>query len=108
MNIIARGTSIFMGVCASTFLPTYFCALYWKKATRLAAVSSMWTGLLVSLFVLGFMHKAEAAPLGICNALFGREVLIDVYPYYVIDPILYALPISTIVIIAVSLISRKK
>lgn len=108
MNIIARGTSIFMGVCASTFLPTYFCALYWKKATRRAAVSSMWTGLLVSLFVLGFMHKAEAAPLGICNALFGREVLIDVYPYYVIDPILYALPISTIVIIAVSLISRKK
>lgn len=108
MNIIARGTSIFMGVCASTFLPTYFCALYWRKVTRRAANSSMWSGLLVSLFVLGFMHKAEAAPLGICNAFFGREVLIDIYPYYVIDPILYALPVSVIVIIAVTLFGRKK
>lgn len=108
MNIIARGTSIFMGVCASTFLPTYFCALYWKKVTRRAAVASMWSGLLVSLFVLGFMHKAEAAPLGICKAIIGKEVLIDVYPYYMIDPILYALPISVIVIVAVTLLSRKR
>lgn len=108
MNIIARGTSIFMGVCASTFLPAYFCALYWRKVTRRAAISSMWSGLLVSLFVLGFMHKAEAAPLGICKALFGKEVLVDVYPYYVIDPILYALPVSVIVIVVVTLFSRKK
>ena len=57
---------------------------------------------------LGFMHKAEAAPLGICKALFGKEVLVDVYPYYVIDPILYALPVSVIVIVVVTLFSRKK
>ena len=29
-DIIARGTSIFMGICAAAFLPAYFCALYWK------------------------------------------------------------------------------
>ncbi|MBQ7362560.1 MAG: sodium:solute symporter family protein [Bacteroidaceae bacterium] len=108
MNIIARGTSIFMGVCASTFLPAYFCALYWKKVNRNAAVASMWTGLLVSLFVLGFMHKAEAAPLGICKAIFGRDVLVDIFPYYAIDPILYALPFSALVIVAVTLWPRKK
>lgn len=108
MNIIARGTSMFMGVCASTFLPTYFCALYWKKVTRRAAMASMWSGLLVSLFVLGFLHKAEAAPLGICRAIFGKEVIFDVYPYYVIDPILYALPVSVIVIVIVTLFSKKK
>lgn len=33
-DIIARGTSIFMGICAAAFLPAYFCALYWKKATK--------------------------------------------------------------------------
>ena len=33
-DIIARGTSIFMGICAAALLPAYFCALYWKKATK--------------------------------------------------------------------------
>ena len=71
-------------------------------------MASMWSGLLVSLFVLGFLHKAEAAPLGICRAIFGKEVIFDVYPYYVIDPILYALPVSVIVIVIVTLFSKKK
>lgn len=102
MNIIARGTSIFMGVCASTFLPTYFSSLYWKKATKAGALCSMWVGLLVSLFVLAFMHKAEAAPLGLCHYLFGRDVLINQFPYYAIDPILYAFPISAITMWLVS------
>ncbi len=108
MNIIARGTSIFMGVCASTFLPAYFCALYWKKVTRTGALWSMIVGLFVSLFVLGFMHKAEAAPLGLCKLLTGKEVLIDIFPYYVIDPILYAFPFSVLTIIIVSLCTREK
>ena len=62
-SIIARGTALFMGICAATFLPTYFCSLYWKGATRQGALASLWVGGLASLFAMLFLHKAEAARL---------------------------------------------
>ena len=106
-NIIARGTALFMGVCAATFLPAYFCALYWKKATKKGALASLWTGALTSIFCMLFLHRAEAAPIGWCKALFGKDVLIDVYPWFAIDPIVFALPLSTAAIIIVSLWNRE-
>ena len=54
------------------------------------------------------LHKAEAAPVGLCKALFGQDVLIDVYPWHAIDPILFALPLSAITIVLVSLATQKK
>ena len=32
-GIVARGTAIFFGVCAAAFMPAYFAAVYWKRAT---------------------------------------------------------------------------
>lgn len=107
-SIIARGTALFMGVCAATFLPSYFCALFWEKATRQGALASLWVGGLVSIFCMVFLHKAEAAPIGICKALFGRDVLIDVYPWFAIDPIVFALPLSILAIVVVSLLTQEK
>jgi SSS family solute:Na+ symporter len=107
-NIIARGTALFMGICAATFLPAYFCSLYWKKATKTGALASLWTGALTSVFCMLFLHRAEAAPIGICKALLNRDVLIDVYPWFAVDPIVFALPLSTVVIIVVSLMSKRK
>ena len=46
--------------------------------------------------------------LGICKALFGRDVLISTYPFSVIDPILFALPLSVLAIIGVSMMTYKK
>lgn len=106
-GIIARGTALFMGVCAATFLPAYFCSLYWKKVTRQGALASLWIGAIASLFAMTFLHKAEAAPIGLCKALFGKDVLIDVYPWFAIDPILFALPLSIITIVVVSLATQK-
>ncbi|MEG1685881.1 MAG: sodium:solute symporter family protein, partial [Bacteroides sp.] len=106
-DIIARGTSIFMGICASAFLPTYFCALYWKRTTKQAALASLWVGTLGSLFALAFLHEKEASALGLCKLLFGRDVLIEAYPYYMIDPILFALPLSIITIVVVTLVSKR-
>ena len=42
-----------------------------------------------------FVHTAEAAQLGICNALFGRVTLLGA-PYNVIDPLVVALPLAII------------
>ena len=107
-GIIARGTALFMGICAATFLPTYFCSLYWKKATKEGALASLWTGALASLVAMLFFHKAEASAVGLCKTLTGKDVLIDVYPWFAIDPILFALPLSIIAIIVVSLLTQKK
>ncbi|MDL2277622.1 sodium:solute symporter family protein [Parabacteroides sp. OttesenSCG-928-G07] len=107
-SIIARGTALFMGVCAATFLPAYFCSLFWKKATKEGALASLWTGVLASMFCMVFLHKAEAAPIGVCKALFGRDVLIDIYPMYAIDPIVFALPLSILAIVIVSFATQKK
>ena len=107
-DIIARGTSIFMGICAAAFLPAYFCALYWKRATKQGVIASLWVGTLGSLFALVFLHQKESAALGICKALFGRDVLIETYPFPVIDPILFALPLSVLAIVGISLLTYKK
>lgn len=107
-NIIARGTAIFMGICASTFLPSYFGALYWKKTTTKGVMYSMTTGLVVTILIYLFIHKAEAAPLGICRMLFGRDILFESYPVYLIDPILFAFPCSSLALVFGSYMTRNK
>ena len=107
-GIIARGTALFMGVCAATFLPAYACALFWKGVTRQGAIASLWTGALTSVFSMVFMHKAEAVPIGLGKLLFGKEYLIDAYPWYLIDPILFSFPLSALVIFTVSKLTQNK
>lgn len=107
-GIIARGTALFMGICAATFLPAYFCSLYWKRATRQGAIASLWVGALASLFAMLFLHKAEAAPIGLSRFLFGKDVLIETYPWHAIDPILFALPLSILTIVFVSLLTKQE
>ena len=46
--------------------------------------------------------------MGICKALFGRDVLIEAYPFPVIDPILFALPLSVMAIVVVSWVTGRK
>jgi SSS family solute:Na+ symporter len=106
-GIIARGTAIFFGICAATFLPAYFAAIYWKRVTRIAAIKSVIVGFFTSLFCLFFLHEKEAAALGLCKFIFGKDVLIEAFPWPVVDPILIALPISAIVLIASTLMSKQ-
>ncbi len=107
-DIIARGTAIFMGICASSFLPSYFGMLYWKRSTRQGALASLWTGSVASVCCLLFLHEKEAASIGICKALTGKSVLIETYPFPMIDPILFALPLSILAMIVVSIMTHKK
>jgi solute:Na+ symporter, SSS family len=107
-GVIAKGTSIFFGICAATFLPAYFSALYWSRANSKAVIWSMSSGLATSLFCLIFLHASEARALGICKALFGRDVLIPSHPWPSVDPMLIALPISIIVLVAVTLTTTRK
>lgn len=106
-GIIARGTAIFFGICAAAFMPAYIGGLYWKGATTKGAFWSMAVGFLVSIFCLVFLHQKESAALGICMSMFGKDMLIAKHPWPLVDPIVIALPISTIVFIVGSLFSKK-
>ena len=105
-GIVARGTAIFFGVCAAAFMPAYFAALYWRRATTAGVWASIASGVLVSLFGLIFLHRSESAPLGICQAIFGKSELISVFPWPFVDTMIYALPISALVLIVVSLCTK--
>ena len=105
-GIVARGTAIFFGVCAAAFLPVYTAALYWKRATRTGAWAAMIVGAGVSAFGLVFLHRKESAMLGICQALFGKTELIQTHPWPVVDPFVYALPLSLLTLIIISLLTK--
>jgi len=105
-NIIARGTAIFFGLCAAAFLPMYTCGLFWKRTTRMGAISGLVVGTLVTVFWYLFIHKAESAPLGIAKMLLGRDVLITQMPWPVVDPLVIAFPLAFLVTIAVSLMTK--
>ena len=105
-GVVARGTAIFFGICAAAFLPAYVASLYWKRATRAGIWAGVVTGSTVTVFGLLFLHKKEAAWLGICRWISGRDVLIEVHPWPVVDPFVYALPLSVIVLVLVTLMTR--
>ena len=106
-GVVARGTAIFFGVCASAFLPTYVAALYWKKATPAGVWASIITGVAVSLAGLCFLHHKEAAGLGICQLIFGKSVLISSHPWPYVDPFIYSLPVSLAVLVIVSCFTQQ-
>lgn len=98
ISIIARATVMFMGLCACAFLPAFAVGVYAKAPSTKAALYSMVTGAVVWFVWTAFFHAAEAKPLGLCQALFGKVTLLGA-PWTAVDPIVIALPISLIVMV---------
>jgi SSS family solute:Na+ symporter len=107
--IIARATAIFFGLCAAAFLPAFLGGLFFKRVTRPAAIASIVTGFGVTAFWLVFVKSKEAAAIGIVQAFTGgkNSILADAPNWPVVDPIVVALPVSLVVFIVVSLLTRK-
>ena len=106
--IIARATAIFFGLCASTFLPTFVGGLFWKRMTRSGAVASMIVGFLITAFWLLFIKEAEAKAIGLVQWVTSGKtsLLADCPNWPVVDPLVVALPISILVAVVVSLMTR--
>ncbi len=105
-NIVATGTSIFFGICAAAFLPVFVSALFWKRATKAGAIAGVLSGTIASLFCLVFTYQKVAGGLGICEYLFHQPVLFMSMPWPYVDPMAIALPISIIVTVVVSLLTK--
>ena len=105
---IARATSIFFGLCASTFLPAFVGGLFSRRITRPAVIASMVVGFVVTTFWLVFVKSAEAGAIGLVRHLTdGKNSILHAYPNWpVVDPLLVALPLSALTVIIVSLITQ--
>ncbi len=105
-SVIAIATAIFFGLCASTFLPSYIGALFYKGMTKAGVISSMLVGFLGTGFWLLFIHQKESEAIGLCKLLFNKPTLAS-FPWVVVDPIVVMLPISLIVAFLVSAFTNK-
>jgi len=118
--IVARGTAIFFGLCACSFLPMYVGALWSRGITKAAAISGMLSGLFSSLFWILFVQEKASTALLVCEKWFGtrslaismmdgKEVFAETGPmvWAFVDPLIIGLPIAIIVTILVSLFTKK-
>jgi SSS family solute:Na+ symporter len=105
--IIARGTAIFFGLCASAFLPMFVGGLFSRNMTRIGALAGFWTGLSVSAFWLFFVHIKESQSLLLCNAIFGKPSIAVGTNWTVVDPLVIALPLAIIATIIGNVVGQK-
>jgi SSS family solute:Na+ symporter len=113
---IARATSIFFGMCASTFLPAFIGALFFRRVTRSAVIASMAVGFLATAFWLVFVKAAEAGSIGLVrmftpqtppgSGIHPNSILWAHPNWPVVDPLLIALPLSALTLVVVSLFTR--
>ncbi len=109
IGVIARATAIFFGLCAATFLPAYFCALYIKKLPRVAAVWGMVSGFVSSFIWIFFIHGKNASTIQLCNVIFGKPHLLagtSLEKLSMVDAVVISLPISIIVTLIVGVVCK--
>lgn len=105
-DVIAKATSVFMGITAAALLPAFAHGLYSKSPNANAAKFSMVLGTSVYLFWALFMNESMAMFLPICELLTGSAVLFPGSAISMLDAVIVALPVSIIAMVAVLLIDR--
>jgi SSS family solute:Na+ symporter len=106
-DIIPIATAIFFGISGATFLPSIIGAIFWKRVTKTAAISSMITGFTTIVLLFVFVHQREAEGLGICKLLTGQPCLAGDSWIRLLDPSFIAVPLSMIVLVVVTFLTRK-
>ncbi|MBN1861600.1 MAG: sodium/solute symporter [Candidatus Thermoplasmatota archaeon] len=100
LDVVAFMTAFFFGLMACTFLAPYTLMLYWKKTNRLG----VWIGMLggfcftMSWYILIYFKTAPS--------IIGSS-LIENYMINMLDPIFIGLPLSFLLTILVSLITKQ-
>lgn len=98
-DIIAKATSVFMGITAAALLPAYFHGLYSKNPCRKAAITSMVVGTVVYLFFALFINSGTSIFLPICELMTGQSVLFPDSILASTDALVIALPASIIAMV---------
>ncbi len=94
-DIIAKATSLFMGVMAAAMLPSFAYGLYSKNPKKEIAIASMAGGTIMYLFWALFINAGMSIFLPICELLTGSAVLFPDSIVAFVDPLIIALPFSS-------------
>ncbi|UAL07041.1 MAG: sodium:solute symporter family protein [Candidatus Methanogranum gryphiswaldense] len=105
-DIIAKATSLFMGMTAVALLPTYTHGLYSKRPRKDAAIASIVAGTVSYLIWALFICKSTSIFLPICKLITGNQVLFMNSSLMYVDPVIIALPISILAMVAVLLFKK--
>ena len=111
LEIVARATAAFFGFCAAAFLPVFAGGYFYRRSTRAGAIASVAAGAGVYFFWLLLCHRPISGFLPVSSACFGAPSLVSgLRSGFILweeaDPILIALPVSLLVLIAVSAATR--
>ena len=106
-DIIAKATSVFMGLTAAALLPAYTHAIFSKNPCKNAAIASIAVGSVSYGFWALFINKSTSIFLPICEKLTGDPVLFDGLIQYV-DALVVSLPLSAIVMVGALFFFRWK
>ena len=119
-EIVARGTAIFFGLCACSFLPMYVGALWSRAITRAGAIAGLLVGALSSLLWMVFVQEKASTALLLCQNIFGTRSLgisvrdgVEIFHqtgpiiWAFVDPIVVGLPLSILATLLVSRFTQK-
>ena len=105
-DIIAKATSIFMGVTAAALLPAYLHCLYSKNPCKTAAIASISVGTIAYLFSALFLNGGMSIFLPVCEWITGEAVLFPGETIAFIDPLVISLPLSALVMAVAIMVNR--
>ena len=107
-DIIAKATSLFMGITAAALLPAFVHGLYTKRTPdRKAAMASIIAGTVSYLFWALFINTSTSVFLPVCKWITGDNVLFGGTIQYC-DALVVALPLSIAVFAAVLIMDRAR
>lgn len=106
-DIIAKATSLFMGIAAAAVLPAYCHGLYCKgRPDKRAAVCSIAAGTGIYLFWALFINASTSVFMPVCKWITGKQVLFT-GPIAYCDALLIALPVSVAVFAVVWFVGKR-
>jgi len=107
-DIIAKATSLFMGMTAAALLPLMAYGLFAKDPKKKVVIPSMIVGTLTYIFWALFINSGSAVFLPICKMLTGNPVLFMEGTLRFVDALVIALPLSAITLAIMMLITRPR
>ncbi len=107
-DIIAKATSLFMGMTAAALLPLMAYGLYTKKPRKDVAFASILVGTVTYLFWALFINAGSSIFLPICRWITGNAVLFMDSNIMYVDALVVALPLSFVTLVIAYILTRKK
>ena len=106
-EIIAKATSLFMGMTAAALLPAFVHGLYCKGTPdKMAALASIVVGTVSYLFWALFINSSMSVFMPVCQWITGSQVLFPGTWLAFCDPMIVALPLSIIIFVVMRLVNK--